>query len=86
MLPDRVLAIVLNQVAEGELTFGYDVGGWLDGATFTCTRFVFLIDREMLAHDAPVSGTLRTGQLKPLEMTIFEFRRKEMVGGPNKGS
>ena len=85
VLPDRVLAIVLNQGAEGELTFGYDVGGWLDGATFTCTRFDES-GREMLAHDAPVSGTLRTGQLKPLEMTIFEFRRKEMVGGPNKGS
>ena len=33
--PDRVLAIVLNQGAEGDLTFGYDVDGWLNGASST---------------------------------------------------
>ena len=40
VLPDRVLAIVLNQGAEAALSFGYDLEPWVPGhATFTATQF-----------------------------------------------
>ena len=84
VLPDRVLAIVLNQGAEGELTFGYDLAGWLPGLQagpqperdkVACTHFDES-GRQTLMHEVPASGTLRTGRLKPLEMTLLEFRAK----------
>ena len=83
VLPDRILAIVLNEGADGELTFAYDLGGWLNGAKFTCIRFDES-GRETLARDVPASGTLPTGRLKRLEMTVFEFRPKGIVAkGPS---
>jgi hypothetical protein len=78
VLPDRVPAIVLNQCAEGELAFDYDVSGWLNSANLTCIRFDES-GRETLVQDVAASGTLRTGQFKPLEMTVFEFRQNGII-------
>jgi len=76
VLPDRVLAIVLNQGAEGELAFHYDLSGWLPGQVkYACTRFDES-GREAPPQDIPALGTLTTPRLKPLEMAVFEFRGK----------
>ena len=76
VLPDRVLAIVLNQGAEAALSFDYDLEPWVPGrATFTATQFDEAGTRTASA-EVPVSGPIQTRSLQPLEMTVIEFVAK----------
>lgn len=73
VLPDRVLAIVVNQGAESALRFRYDLEPWLPGhRRFTIARFDENGSR-IETRDVPAAGVLRTPKRKPLEMTVYEF-------------
>jgi hypothetical protein len=74
--PDRVLGIVLNGGASGSLSFAYDLGPWVsDRQVFAMTQYDEH-GQTIATRDVPSAGTLQTAQLKPLEMTIFEFVAK----------
>jgi hypothetical protein len=76
VLPDRVLAIVLNQGPEAALSFSYDLEAWLPGhATFAATQFDEAGSR-ISSSDVPASGAFATRSLRPLEMTVIEFVAK----------
>ncbi|MCC6728045.1 MAG: hypothetical protein IT208_01775 [Chthonomonadales bacterium] len=73
VLPDRVLAIVLNQGPDADLSFRYDLAPWLpDGKAFSVARVDEALRAEPSA-DAPVSGSLEAGRLRHLEMRLLEF-------------
>ena len=60
VLPDRVLAVVLNQGPEGALTFSYDLEAWLPGhTTFAATQYDEA-GAQVSSGDVPASGTLET--------------------------
>ncbi|MHB0959723.1 MAG: hypothetical protein ACYC6N_06380 [Pirellulaceae bacterium] len=76
VLPDRVLAIVLNQGSEGALSFSYDLEPWLPGHTsFAATQFDEA-GAEVSTGDLSRSGTYETRPLRPVEMTVVEFVAK----------
>jgi len=75
VLPDRVLAIVLNQGAEGPLTLQYDLAPWIDGLAFRRTQFDES-GRLLAAADVPPAGAIETMNLRHLEMTLVEFVKK----------
>ncbi len=73
VLPDRVLAIALNQGAEGSLTFRYDLDPWVPGRSkFSLTEYAGSGRNEAPREVAP-AGQIRTGSLKPLEAVLFEL-------------
>ena len=76
VLPDRVLAIVLNQGPEAALTFSYDLEAWLPGRTnFVATQYDEA-GTQTSSSDVSVSGTCETRSLRPLEMAVIEFVAK----------
>lgn len=76
VLPDRVLAVVLNQSSAAALAFSYDLEAWLPGhTTFAATQFDET-GAEVTSGDVPMSGTFVTRSLQPLEMAIVEFVAK----------
>lgn len=76
VLPDRVLAVVLNQGPEAALTFSYDLEPWLPGrTTFTASQYDEA-GAEVSTGEVPVSGTCETRPLRSLEMTVIEFVAK----------
>jgi hypothetical protein len=76
VLPDRVLAVVLNQGPDGPLSFHYDLAPWVAGPrTFRQTQFDES-GRRLTSGEVPTSGTLRTPNLRHLEMTVVEFVAK----------
>ncbi len=72
---DRVLAVVLNQGAEGALTGHYDLAPWIPGgSSFQLTEY----DEEGVAGTSravAAAGQLETRRLRPLEMSVLEFVR-----------
>ncbi len=75
VLGDRVIAIVLNQGAEGALTVPYDLSPWMQvGAEVQC-----VLTSETGESVAPVRvpsmGKLTTPNLRHLEMVVYEFRQ-----------
>lgn len=73
VLPDRVLAIVLNQGSDAAISFHYDLAPWAPGrSTFNLIQFDEN-GRRITSRDASASGTLQTPKLRQLEMTVFEF-------------
>lgn len=73
VLPDRVLAIVLNQGPEAALTFSYELEAWVpDHANFTATQYDEA-GAQVSSGDVAASGTFETRPLRPLEMTVIEF-------------
>jgi hypothetical protein len=73
VLPDRVLAIVLNQGAEGNLTFWYDLAPWVPGrSTFAVTRYAANGLAGEPIEIKPAAG-ITTGPLRNLEIAVFEF-------------
>lgn len=75
VLPDRVLAIVLNQGAEGPLTLQYDLAPWMSGSAFRRTQFDES-GRLIADDDVPPAGAVETMNLRHLEMTLVEFVKK----------
>ncbi len=75
-LPDRLLAIVLNDGADSELTVPYDLAPWLSGHDkFTVTRFDEK-GNQIDSAEAAKSGTIRSPKLGHLEMCVLEFTPK----------
>ncbi|MCE5266561.1 MAG: DUF6259 domain-containing protein [Planctomycetaceae bacterium] len=73
VLPDRVIAIVLNEGVEGPLSFNYDLGPWLAShKTFRQTQYDEN-GRRVVSTEAPASGMIKTPTLRHLEMVIVEF-------------
>ncbi len=73
VLPDRVLAILLNQGAEGSLRFRYDLSPWAPGhPTFRVTECAG-DGRTGAPRDVPAAGQIATGSLRPLEFAVLEF-------------
>ena len=73
---DRVLAIVLNQGADGPLSFRYDLAPWVAGhGTFAQTQF-HQSGRRLTSGDVPASGAFQTPNLRHLEMMVVEFVAK----------
>ncbi len=73
VLPDRVLALVLNQGAEGPLTFRYDLPPWApDRAAFALSSFDEW-GKPLDTTDVGASGTVETPPLAPLQMMAYEF-------------
>ncbi len=75
VLPDQVLAIVLNQGPEASLALHYNLQPWVPGGSaFAVTEF----DEQGSAHgsrEVPAAGILETRKLRPLEMAVFELVR-----------
>ena len=77
VLPDRVLALVLNQGAEGELSVPYNLAPWAPGrTTFAMTPYGENCRRLAAPQDVSASGTVRTKRLRPLEIEVIEFVAK----------
>jgi hypothetical protein len=73
VLPDRVLAIVLNPGIEGPLAIPYDLEPWVPGRPrFAVTQFDEQ-GHQAAAGELPPSGQVTTGALRPLEMAVIEF-------------
>ncbi|HEY3282468.1 MAG TPA: DUF6259 domain-containing protein [Armatimonadota bacterium] len=72
-LPDRVLAIVLNQGPDSELQFSYDLSPWLPNRGRVTVKQYGEDGRQVASRVIDSKGTLSTGPLKPLQMTVFEF-------------
>jgi len=73
VLPDRVLAVVLNQGVEGGLTFRYDLAPWMpvpSGIRMTRTGED---GKSARARTVSVAGTITTPKMKRLEMAVYEF-------------
>ncbi len=76
VLPDRVLAIVLNQGAERSLKFRYDLEPWIPkSGAVAMTRYAE-DGKAVESRSLRRSGLLQTVRMKPLEMTVYEFQRK----------
>jgi hypothetical protein len=81
VLDDRVLALALNQGAEGFLEFKYDLAPWVPGrSTFTvaeCAGDPTGPDpgslRAGALREVPAAGQIQTRRLKPLELAAFVF-------------
>jgi len=72
-LPDRVLALVLNQGAEGALTFRYDLAPWVPGRdAFTLSHFD-QSGEPLDSSDVGAAATIQTQPLAPLQITAYEF-------------
>ncbi len=68
-----MLALVLNEGAEGSLAFRYDLAPWVPGrSTFGMTARAEN-DRTGASNDVPPAGELRTPALKQLELAVYEF-------------
>lgn len=73
VLPDRVIAIVLNQGAEAELKFKHDLAPWVNGHKTFDMSVTAEDGKQDKAREVRADGVLTTRKLKPLEMTVFEF-------------
>lgn len=77
VLSDRVLALVLNQGAEGSLAVPYSLAPWTPNrSTFTLTQHDEAGQRIGAPQNVTASGTFQTKRLRPLEMTALEFVAK----------
>jgi hypothetical protein len=73
VLPDRVLALVLNHGQEGVLSFRYDLAPWVPGrAAFTVTAHA-AAGRAEAPRTITAAGQIETRPLKPLELAVFEL-------------
>ena len=79
VLPGRVLAIVLNQGAEGARTFRYDLAPWMAAPSDVRVRNTDEGGRSARARAAPAAGAITTPKLKHLEMTVYEFALQNAV-------
>ena len=76
VLPDRLLAIVLNQGAEGVRTFRYDLAPWIPAPSAVRMRRTGEDGKSAPARAASAAGTITTPKLKHLEMAVYEFTAK----------
>jgi len=73
VLPDRVLALVLNQGADGALAFRYDLTPWVPGRdAFTLSHFE-QSGEPLDSSDVGAAATIQTQPLAPLQITAYEF-------------
>lgn len=75
VLPDRVLALVLNQGGQGKLPYRYDLSPWLEGAGMVTVSRYDHTGAPIESRRVPASGTLETGDLAPLQIEVVEFRK-----------
>jgi hypothetical protein len=74
VLPDRVLAIVMNQSAEGARTFHYNLAPWMPVQTGLRMTRTGENGKNARPQAASVAGKITTPKLKHLEMVVYEFR------------
>jgi len=74
VLPDSVLALVLNQGAEAELSFRVDLEPWVAGRRAFAMTLVDADGRRLAEGDVAPACTLRTPRLPHLGLAAFELR------------
>ena len=73
VLPDRILAIVLNAGDEGSRSFRYDLAPWVQGRAAFAVSAAAGDGQAEPPRDVPPAGEIRTPPLKPQAMALFEF-------------
>ena len=76
VLPDRVLAIMLNQGAEGARSFRYDLTPWLPVQSGVRMNRTDEDRKSARARAASAAGTITTPKMKHLEIVVYEFMAK----------
>lgn len=74
VLPDRVLALILDQGPAGSLSCHYDLGPWLPNAGRVKVSHFDEDGRLISSSSALRSGMAKTGNLKKLQIEVLEFR------------
>ncbi|HQK95060.1 MAG TPA: hypothetical protein PLD23_16255, partial [Armatimonadota bacterium] len=73
VLPERVLALVLNQGAEGPLTFRYDLAPWVPGVDAFALSHFDQSGEKLDSSDVGPAGTIQMQPLAPLQITAYEL-------------
>jgi hypothetical protein len=76
VLPDRILALVLNQGADGTRTFHYDLTPWMPVPSGVRMSRTGEDGKKARARTVPATGTMTTPKMKHLEMAAYEFAVK----------
>lgn len=76
VLPERVLAIVLNPGPAGALSFKYDLSPWVVGPNSFVMRCYDQEGKLLTSEEATAAGALQTPNLTLMEIAVFEFEAK----------
>jgi len=76
VLADRVLAVVLNEGAEGALSFRYDLVPWMPVRSGVRMTWTGEDGKSALGRTAAATGTITTPKMKHLEIAVYEFTPK----------
>jgi hypothetical protein len=77
VLPDRLLAIVLNQGVAGARSFRYDLEPWIPARSAVRMTRTDEDGKSSRARAVSAAGAITTPKLNPLEMEVYEFKARD---------
>jgi hypothetical protein len=75
VLPDRVMALVMNQGADGPVTFRYDLEPWLGGSGPVVRTETAEAGEGGKPSRSAMAGTVTTPPMEHLEIRVYEWKR-----------